>query len=187
MPKLFMLLVGCSPAARNIEQHDVFFGIGETIKEVLQDAIASWPEAGKSFHVDAWREVTKVDQFRITVSENPGASQPPYLFFINLGGYKRGEFEEFHYKLITVAPTKNEAVKAAKQTAFFKHTGFRGATAHIDDRYGIDVDDVFLVREILHPRLTRTYAITIEDLGQDLPDDELHLGYFKPEKVDSWG
>ncbi|MEP6700612.1 MAG: DUF1543 domain-containing protein, partial [Bacteroidota bacterium] len=32
MPKLFMLLIGCKPLGRNIEQHDIFFGIGETIK-----------------------------------------------------------------------------------------------------------------------------------------------------------
>ena len=39
------------------------------------------------------------------------------LFFINLGGYKPGDFEEYHYKTLTVAQSMAQAVKAAKQTA----------------------------------------------------------------------
>jgi hypothetical protein len=30
-----MLLIGATPPERNIEQHDVFFGIGETIKDLI--------------------------------------------------------------------------------------------------------------------------------------------------------
>ena len=35
MPKLFMLLIGSTPPGRNIEQHDVFFGIGESVKDLI--------------------------------------------------------------------------------------------------------------------------------------------------------
>jgi hypothetical protein len=31
----------------------------------------------------------------------------------------------------------------AQNRPFFQHTGFPGANAHIDDKYGVDVDDVY--------------------------------------------
>lgn len=40
------------------------------------------------------------------------------LFFINLGGYKVGEFEEYHYKMVTVAETLGLASKKARATTF---------------------------------------------------------------------
>jgi hypothetical protein len=100
------------------------------------------------------------------------------LFFINLGGYKPGEFEEFHYKMLVAAPTKAEAVQVAKQTAFFKHTGFAGANAHIDDQYGVDVDDMMEVEDILAPELRERYALEFR-LVEKKVTDALQLGYFK--------
>lgn len=185
MPALFMLLIGCSPKGRNTEQHDVFFGIGENIREVLPHAIAFWPEAKGSMHIDAWRAVTRVNGFAVTVSDKPVSPKDHSLFFLNLGGYKRGEFEEFHYKMLVAAKDKNEAMKQAKQTAFFKHTGFKGATAHIDDKYGIDVDNVFLVKDI-QPAASRSgYHLQVQPAG-DAAEDVLHLGYFRLDRVDSW-
>ncbi|HEY2722863.1 MAG TPA: DUF1543 domain-containing protein [Chitinophagaceae bacterium] len=59
MPKLFMLLIGCTPPGRNIEQHDIFFGIGESVSDLVADVVAFWPGENK-LHFDAWREVTNV-------------------------------------------------------------------------------------------------------------------------------
>ena len=39
MPKLYMLLIGATPPERNIEQHDVFFGIGEKIKDLIPEVV----------------------------------------------------------------------------------------------------------------------------------------------------
>ena len=72
--------------------------------------------------------------------------QKTRLFFINLGGYKENEFEEYHYKMLTACEDKSVAIQAAKQTAFYKHTGFKGATSHIDDKYGVDVDDILRLK-----------------------------------------
>ena len=55
---------------------------------------------------------------------------------------KENEFEEYHYKVLTVAQNKAEVIKKAKATSFYKHCGFKGATSHIDDKYGVDVDDI---------------------------------------------
>ena len=175
-----MLLIGCSPPGRNIEQHDVFFGIGETIKDLIPDVIAFWPGKNK-LHFDAWREVTKVNGFRVKVILNDGSNQhsPFKLFFINLGGYKQNEFEEFHYKMIVAASDKADAIKQSKQTAFYKHTGFQGAPSHIDDKYGIDVDDVFEIKDVLSGETKNQYSLEVFKTEEDVIEDQVHLGYFK--------
>ena len=186
MSKLYMILIGCSPAGRHIEQHDIFFGIGNNIRDVIPDVIAFWPETKGKVHFDAWREVNKVDGFQIKVLDKPGISSSTQLFFINLGGYKKDEFEEFHYKMIVAASEKGEAIKQAKQTAFYKHTGFKGAESHIDDKYGIDVDDIYAIREVLPAGVKEKYSLQIDPAPDSMPDDEIHLGYFRLDTVDKW-
>ena len=179
MPKLFMLLIGASPPGRNIEQHDVFFGLGETIKDLVPDVMAFWPGNNK-LHFDAWREVTNVNGYKIEIVPAGKIKQKSSfkLFFINLGGYKQNEFEEFHYKMIIAAADKSEAINVSKKTAFFRHTGFKGATAHVDDKYGVDVDDVYEITDILPPATKEKYSIVVSPAG-NVAEDEIHLGYFK--------
>ncbi|MEO7444185.1 MAG: DUF1543 domain-containing protein [Ferruginibacter sp.] len=186
MPHLFMLLIGCTPPGRHTEQHDVFFGVGKSIRDLVPLAIAFWPEAKDGLHLDAWRAVTNVNGYHIKVIEQPGIVSEVQLFFINLGGYKPGEFEEFHYKMIVAAPDKAAAIKMSKQTAFFKHTGFKGANSHIDDKFGVDVDDIFSIPDILAPELKIQYSLAIEPAPKELPEDELHLGYFRTDRMDKW-
>ena len=61
-----MLLIGANPPERNIEQHDVFFGIGDSIKDLVPDVMAFWPGNNK-LHFDAWREVTNVNGYKVEV------------------------------------------------------------------------------------------------------------------------
>ena len=186
MAKLYMLLIGATPPGRHTEQHDVFFGIGDSIRDLIPQVIEFWPEAKKGIHLDAWREVTLVNGYFISVTDDPDHHSETQLFFINLGGYKKGEFEEFHYKMIVAAPDKGEAVKAAKQTAFFCHTGFREANAHIDDKYGVDVDDIYAIPDILPASLKGKYSLAITPAQPGAVDDFIHLGYFKLDTVDKW-
>ena len=181
-----MLLIGCLPAGRKTEQHDIFFAIGKDIRDVLPRAMASWPEGKKSFHLDAWREVSVVDNHRVRVTDSSVSQNTNRLFFINLGGYKPGEFDEFHYRTLVVAPGIAQAIRHAKQTAFFKHTGFQGASAHVDDKYGIGVDEVFEVKDILPGEQSMHYQLSIETSPVPLSADPMHLGYFKPSKIEDW-
>ena len=64
-----MCLLGCTPQGRNIEQHDVFFGIGQTLKHLVPAIVQFWPEAQGKIHIDAWREVTHVDGYSVQVVE----------------------------------------------------------------------------------------------------------------------
>jgi len=179
MPKLYMLLIGASPPGRNIEQHDVFFGIGDSIKDLVPEVEAFWPGNIK-LHFDAWREVTSVNGYKVeVVLKNESKQNSPFkLFFINLGGYKQNEFEEFHYKMIIAAVDKAEAVNISKQTAFFKHTGFKGATAHVDDKFGVDVDDVYEIADILPATVKEKYSLWVAPTDS-LTEDKMNLGYFK--------
>lgn len=174
-----MLLIGASPPERNIEQHDVFFGIGDSIKDLIPDVLAFWP-GNNRLHLDAWREVTSVNGYKVNVilkDENKQESAFK-LFFINLGGYKQNEFEEFHYKMVIVAADKSEAVNLSKQTAFFRHTGFKGATAHVDDKFGVDVDDIYEISDILPAVVKEKYSLSVTPT-ESLAQDEMNLGYFK--------
>ena len=92
-------------------------------------------------------------------------------------------FEEFHYKIVTVANTLGEASKKSKETSFYKHCGFKGATSHIDDKFGIDVDDIYNVKEILELDLKEKFALKITKSENEIKEDELHIGYLKLEKI----
>ena len=183
-PKLFMILLGCKPAGRLTEQHDIFFTIGNSIADLKTDIVDFWPEAEGKIHIDAWREVTAVDGHSLKII--PIANRSPIhlkkLFFINLGGYKRGEFDELHYKMLIVADSTAEASRLAKETAFYRHTGFEGAVSHIDDKYGVDVDDVFEIADVLPAPIKSQFCIQL-DLGNDLSEDELNLGYLPLSKI----
>jgi len=179
-PKLYMLLLGCKPKGRNTEQHDSFFAIGNSLKELIPQIKDFWPDAG-SIHIDAWREVNTVDGYSIKIlpAATKNINNPLKIFFLNLGGYKENEFEEFHYKLLVVAASKGEAIKQAKQTAFYRHTGFKGADSHIDDKYGIDVDDIYEIEDILPASFKEEFHIRIEKSNSEAEADKLNLGYFK--------
>lgn len=177
-----MVLLGASPKGRLIEQHDIFFGIGTSLQDMVNDMYTFWPDAGP-LHIDSWREVTHVDGYNITVvpkDDKPEGSDN--LFFINLGGYKPDEFEEYHYKTLAVAATMGDAVKASKRTAFYKHYNFKGpGVSHIDDKYGVDIDDMLKVTDILAPKLTQQYSLSINK-SDNSTDDILHIGYTKMPK-----
>ena len=189
-----MILLGCRLPGRHTEQHDIFFGIGEELKDLIPDIKKSWPGAKGNMHVDAWREVTTVDGYTILVEDKAkpvinGQKEASCLFFINLGGYRENEFEEFHYKMLVVADSMEEAKSKAKKTAFFKHTSLNStpntptATSHIDDKYGIDIDDLYAIEDILPDYFKKKYTIRIQQKSNTennkYHNDEYHLGYFK--------
>lgn len=183
--KLFLLILGCTPKGRNTEQHDTFFGIGDSLNALVPQIKQFWPGAGV-LHIDSWREITAVDGYSIKVFPRNEAVEPGNkLFFLNLGGYKPGDLEEYHYKLLAVASNKTEAIQAAKKTAFYLHTGFKGAGSHIDDKYGVDVDDVYEITDILDPTLKSAYSIVIEKQDHNPPGDELHIGYVTLRSLES--
>ncbi len=180
--KLFMVLIGSKAPGRNVEQHDFFFGVGTCLKNLVADIKIFWPEAGSNIHIDAWREVTMVDGYHVTIVskteyKNTGGFNKK-LFFINLGGYQENKFEEQHYTILTVKTDRASALKEAKTTRFFKHNHIKGASAHIDNAYGIDVDDLHQIEDILSPIQKQKYCIQLIP-SASLECDVIHLGYLK--------
>jgi len=182
--KLYMVLLGGKPKGRHTEQHDVFFGIASSLKALIPDFNAFWPEAKGKMHVDGWQEINNVNGYEVSVIPKSEANEASaaQLFFINLGGYKQDEFEEFHYKLAIAAPDISKAIKIAKETAFYKHTHIEGAASHVDDKYGIDVDDTYKVADILPENMKEKYEIHLK-LSNTNTVDPMHLGYFKFENL----
>jgi len=181
-PTLFMLLLGCRPKGRFIEQHDIFFTIGNSLKEIIPDIKNSWKDSG-NIHIDSWRMITACDGFKISIVPfDKNLLQSEKLFFFNLGGYKENDLEEYHYKMIVAAKNKASAIKKAKETAFYKHTGFKGATSHIDDKYGIDVDDLYEITDILPAEIKSKYSILIQPSTKS-KEDKLNIGYTNLSKI----
>jgi hypothetical protein len=181
-----MLLLGCRPDGRHTEQHDIFFGVADELKGLIKEIKRFWPEAKGNIHIDAWREVTNVDGYTITVVPKTSlAKKKPSqkLFFINLGGYKEMEFDEHHYTMLVVATNKLTAAAKAKQSAFYKHHSLQAsdvhykAVSHIDDRYGVDVDELYDITDILPAHIKEKYGIVITAGSTAI--DAYYLGYTK--------
>ena len=180
-----MILLGCTPKGRLTEQHDVFFGIGNSLKELIPQMNQFWPEANGQIHIDAWREVTCVENFCVEiVTKNTVSKNESQLYFINLGGYKENDFEEYHYKMILTGTSLAEVTKKAKKALFYKHFNFKGGgESHIDDKYGVDVDDIHNVKDVLPLELKEKYELKISKNTSSIIEDELHIGYVKLDKL----
>lgn len=180
-----MIMLGCTPKGRLTEQHDIFFGIANSLAELFPNMKQFWPEAKGKIHIDAWQKVTYVDGFSIkVVDRNETIENKEKLFFINLGGYKENEFEEYHYKVLTVAKSKASAIKNSKKTTFFKHCGINKGTgaSHIDEKYGIDVDDIYRVDDVLSEEFKSKFQLKITKT-EDGIEDEKQIGYLKISKI----
>ncbi|WP_413190615.1 DUF1543 domain-containing protein [Psychrobacter sp. AT9] len=186
MPTLFMVQLGGRPKGRLIEQHDMFFGVANQVSELIEDINHHWPEVKNKWHIDSYRAITKVGNHSIKLVESATSdgNNGLKLFFINLGGYQQGSFEEFHYKLLIVAATQADAVKQAKQSAFYKEFTFKDkdspfdAASHIDDKFAVDIDDIYNVNDLIS-----NVQILIEPIAHDshelanTDDDKKYVGY----------
>lgn len=182
--KLFMILLGSKAPGRNVEQHDYFFGIAGKLKDLVPAMRAFWPEAGQGIHIDGWREVNRIGDYNVKILPKNEAEEesPKKIFFINLGGYQSGKLEEQHYTVLSVHEDRSQAIQDAKKTVFFKTNTLKGAGSHIDEKYGVDVDDIYKIEDILSPEFKDKYQISISS-GSDLPEDPVHLGYFRLDKI----
>lgn len=181
--KLFYILLGASVHGRTIEQHDVFFGIAEKLKDLVPYIKEFWPEAGSDLHLDAYQEVKFVDGYDVKIVEKGSEKSENHLFFINLGGYKAGFFEEFHEQHLMVGKKLSEVIKRSKQTEFYKTMGLPGAVSHIDDKHGVDVDDIFKVNDLLPQEMREKYSLVLEKSSEIEQKNFIKLKYLKIDKI----
>lgn len=187
MPTLFMVQLGGRPKGRLIEQHDIFFGVANQVSELIDDINNHWPEVNNKWHIDSYRAITKVGNHTVKLieSDNQAANDNGLkLFFINLGGYQQGSFEEFHHKLLIVAATQAEAIKQAKQSEFYQQFTYKdkdtpfNAASHIDDKFEVDIDDIYNVNDLvsniqilIEPRIHNSHELANAD------EDKEYVGY----------
>ena len=181
--KLFYIILGATPQGRNTEQHDIFFGIAETLKDLIPAMKKFWPEAKGKIHIDGYQEVKFVDGFELKIVEKNSAISDQYLFFINLGGYEKGRFEELHHQSLMVGKSMAEIIKKAKKTEFYKTMGFKNAESHIDDKYGVDIDDVFKVNDILPQEMKEKYSMVLEKTEVENQENHTFIGYLAMSKI----
>lgn len=214
--KLFMLKIGARPQGRLIEQHDVMFVIANSLSETIESVNQHWPAVKNNWHLDAWREVKRVGDYQILLStvslskdgwskdnalsdnrfeddrvDNKLDSQGKQLYFVNLGGYLPGQFEEFHYKTLVVAETLGKATAQVKKTAFYQDYTFDNvniaksgvATSHVDDKHHLDLDDIHCVADLLPKDVVLTIQPLTEPEKNQLPDDALHIGYLSLKQI----
>ena len=209
--KLFMLKIGARPPGRLIEQHDVMFVIANSLSETIETVNQHWPAVKNNWHLDAWREVKRVGDYQILLSKNSLSkdglskdnaladdrvdnkldSQDKQLYFVNLGGYLPGQFEEFHYKTLVVAETLGKATAQVKKTAFYQDYTFDNvdtaksgvATSHVDDKHQLDLDDIHCVADLLPNDVALTIQPLTEPEKNQLPDDALHIGYLSLKQI----
>ena len=185
MPTLFMVQLGGRPKGRLIEQHDIFFGVANQVRELVEDINHHWPEVKNKWHIDSYRAITKVGNHTVKLieSNNQTANDNGLkLFFINLGGYQRGSFEEFHHKLLIVAATQAEAIKQAKHSTFYKEFTFKdkdtpfNAASHIDDKFQVDIDDIYDVNDLVS-NIQILIEPTIHNSHELANADKEYVGY----------
>ena len=181
--KLFYIILGATPKGRNIEQHDVFFGIAENLQELVPAMKEFWKEAEGKIHIDCYQEVKFADGFEVKIADKTEKRTENQLYFINLGGYKTGHFEEFHEQHLMVGKSLAEVVKKAKQTEFYKTMGFEGAVSHIDDKHGVDIDDIYNVNDILPSSMKEKFSILLTKSDTELQTNFTKVGYLKIDKI----
>lgn len=187
MLTLYMVQLGGRPKGRLIEQHEIFFGVANQVNELIVDINNHWPEVKNKWHIDSYRAITRVDNYTIRLVESSQQVENTNdlkLFFINLGGYQQGSFEEFHYKLLIVADSQADAIKKAKQSEFYKQFTFKdkasplNAASHIDDKFEVNIDDIYNVNDLISniKIIIEPLARALDEAIDDVEDKE-YVGY----------
>lgn len=166
------VLGGTAPRAR-VELHDVAFAVGDSLEAVHGQLLDQWFGDPRGLHVDAWCFVDGVAGYRVHLAERPPGNGLG-LYFVNIGGYRRGEFGERHAWGLFGASDKPEAKARAKDALL---QGFE--SIHKDDLH--DVDECLQVGRAAgwHVHLTPDAAAV---------DPVVTNGYFPLPKatVDAW-
>lgn len=152
-PKLFIFYLGGKIDKCNIEIHDVIFVVGQTDIEIANKIKEKWIGNIKSLHIDSWFMIENVDGFDIEVNQNVLGSKSNSLFFVNLGYYLQGIFGESHFMTLTVAKSRAEAIKIARNKLFANHQ-----MLHTDNIY--DIDECIKLEQIDNYHISLKYTGT---------------------------
>lgn len=114
--KLFVFYIGGDAPGSMIELHDMRIIAARTMMDCIPEIKKTWWGIPERLHLDGWGELTHAHGYDIVLKPEPFTG-PEKLWFLNLGGYVKGEFEELHKNIFIVAEREVQArAKALKQT-----------------------------------------------------------------------
>lgn len=175
--KLFLIVLGGRPQGAHIEQHDVVFAVGQSVTDAYPAIRKHWGHANP--HIDSFVVIDEVDGYRVQIVEggvrDAGGVR---LFFINLGGYRPGDLEEYHKKFVIPARSLEEAKQIFKIDPFFTE-GMKDpkARSHLDDKaelFGFDLDDTMVVEDHIETKYT---IVLTPDSGAAFAHNAVTIGY----------
>lgn len=95
--RLFAFFLGGEFPGALLELHDVQFVAARSLSAAYPILRRNWWGTPGSLHIDAYTVLSCVDGYKIRLVEKRDHSPTgPSLFFVNTGGYVRGEFGEHH-------------------------------------------------------------------------------------------
>ena len=129
---LYAVLLGGRAARCHVELHDVVFAVGDGLESLHDQLLDAWFGQPEGLHVDAWARLDQVEGFRVHL-ERQAMPGPNRLWFINIGGYRNGEFGERHAYAFMAGTGKAEIKARAKASLLQGHE-----LVHKDDLLAID-------------------------------------------------
>jgi len=139
--KLLALYLGGSVPGFSIEAHDVVFVVAKHFEEVIPKVRELWHGDQKSLHIDSWLPLENLNGFDISLVKSEPVDQVKSLYFVNLGGYLKGQFGEAHYIKFVAADSKVEAKKIAKS-----QVKEEVEVLHTDDL--LDIDECIKITQV---------------------------------------
>ncbi len=116
------------------------FAVGPSLEAVHHQLLDSWFGNPHGLHVDAWMFLDSVHGYRVQLAREP-AGNGLHLYFVNIGGYRCGEFGEQHAWGFFGGAGTGEVKARAKRSLLPGR-----AQVHKDDLH--DVDDCLRVDAI---------------------------------------
>lgn len=129
---LIACVLGGTASGARTELHDVAFAVGRDLESVHEQLLQSWFGEARGLHVDAWSILDSIEGYRVCLRRTP-ANNGLHLYFINIGGYRHGEFGERHAWWFFGAANKSQAKARAKATLLRNCE-----QTHKDDMYDVD-------------------------------------------------
>ncbi len=187
--KLYMILIGYRPKGFNTEQHDVVFRVGTDLEDpaFLAQLRSSIPlPKSVLVHIDCYAEITQADGYAVSVVRDRDVAKSNNgrkLYYVNLGGYRHGVFQEYHKSILLVLDDPNDLKKRALADPFATEMDrdfAADARPHVDDRLklGVDIDDHLDVQQSLDDYYI---VLTPNAGGRDSILDPVIKGYMKLE------
>lgn len=133
------VLGGTAPGAYT-ELHDVALAVGPGLEAVHGQLLDSWFGDPRGLHVDAWTFLDHVEGYRVRLGTTP-PDNGLHLYFINIGGYRPGEFGEQHAWGFFGGHSKAEVKARAKKTLLHGREEIHKDNLH-------DVDDCLRIARV---------------------------------------